>query len=61
MSDSMMNTDYIFDPAAADMQTGGMMDEVMIEAQGIKRCFRLGSGEDFYALKGIDMKVRPES
>ena len=33
------------------------MDEIMIEAHGIKRCFRLGSGEDFYALKGIDITV----
>ena len=33
------------------------MDDIMIEAKGIKRCFRLGSGEDFYALKGIDMQV----
>lgn len=33
------------------------MDEIIIEAHGIKRCFRLGSGEDFYALKGIDITV----
>ena len=33
------------------------MDEIMIEAHGIKRFFRLGSGEDFYALKGIDITV----
>ena len=31
--------------------------DIMIEARGVKRCFKLGSGEDFYALKGVDMKV----
>lgn len=30
---------------------------IMIEASGVTRCFRLGSGEDFYALKGIDIQV----
>jgi putative ABC transport system ATP-binding protein len=29
----------------------------MIEAKGITRCFKLGSGEDFYALKGIDLHI----
>lgn len=29
----------------------------MIEARNITRCFRLGSGDDFYALKGVDMTI----
>ncbi len=29
----------------------------MIKTNGITRCFTLGNGEDFYALKGIDMEV----
>lgn len=33
------------------------MSDIMIEAKNITRCFRLGSGEDFYALKGIDMSI----
>ena len=57
MSENEMNTEYIFDPSAGDMQADVTTDDIMIEARGIKRCFRLGSGEDFYALKGIDMVV----
>lgn len=52
MSDNEMNTEYIFDSAPVDN-----VSDVMIEAKGIKRCFRLGSGEDFYALKGIDIQI----
>lgn len=33
------------------------MDELMIQAKNIKRCFRLGDGTDFYALKGIDIAI----
>lgn len=29
----------------------------MIQARGIKRCFTVGDGEPFYALKGVDMDV----
>lgn len=57
MGENTNNTEYIFDPAAELKQGASVMDDIMIEARGIKRCFRLGSGEDFYALKGIDMQV----
>ncbi len=33
------------------------MDMNMIQARNIKRCFTLGSGEPFYALKGINIDV----
>ncbi|MGN0393897.1 MAG: ABC transporter ATP-binding protein [Coprococcus sp.] len=33
------------------------MDMNMIQARDIKRCFMLGSGEPFYALKGINIDV----
>ena len=52
MSDNEMNTEYIFDSAPAEN-----VSDIMIEAKGIKRCFKLGSGEDFYALKGIDIQI----
>lgn len=29
----------------------------MIQARGVKRCFTVGNGEPFYALKGVDMDV----
>ena len=29
----------------------------MITARGIKRCFTVGNGEPFYALKGIDLDI----
>ena len=57
MGENTNNTEYIFDPAAELKKGASVMDDIMIEAKGIKRCFRLGSGEDFYALKGIDMQV----
>ena len=57
MGENTNNTDYIFDPATELKKGASVMDDIMIEAKGIKRCFRLGSGEDFYALKGIDMQV----
>lgn len=52
MSDNEMNTEYIFESAPAEN-----VSDIMIEAKGIKRCFKLGSGEDFYALKGIDIQI----
>lgn len=33
------------------------MDMNMIQARNVKRCFTLGSGEPFYALKGINIDV----
>ena len=57
MGENTNNTEYIFDPAAELKKGASVMDDIMIEAKGIKRCFRLGSGEDFYALKGIDMQA----
>lgn len=33
------------------------MDNI-ITARNIKKCFRLGDGQDFYALKGVDIDVR---
>lgn len=33
------------------------MDNI-ITATNIKKCFRLGDGQDFYALKGVDIQVR---
>ena len=57
MGENTNNTEYIFDPATELKKGASVMDDIMIEAKGIKRCFRLGSGEDFYALKGIDMQV----
>ena len=50
MGENTNNTEYIFDPAAELKKGASVMDDIMIEAKGIKRCFRLGSGEDFYAL-----------
>lgn len=32
------------------------MDNIII-AENVKRCFRLGDGEDFYALKGVDIDI----
>lgn len=32
------------------------MDNI-ITARNVKRCFRLGDGEDFYALKGVDIDI----
>ncbi|MDE6025546.1 MAG: ABC transporter ATP-binding protein [Lachnospiraceae bacterium] len=33
------------------------MDNI-ITARNVKRCFRLGDGQDFYALKGVDIDIR---
>ncbi len=33
------------------------MDNI-ITARDVKRCFRLGDGQDFYALKGVDIDIR---
>ena len=31
--------------------------EIILSARGVKKCFRNGAGEDFYALKGIDIDI----
>ncbi len=33
------------------------MENIMIQAKNIKKCFTLGSGEPFYALKGINIDI----
>jgi len=36
-------------------------NDILLSARGIKKCFRTGSGEDFYALHGVDMDIPRQS
>lgn len=32
-------------------------NDIILSGHNVKRCFRNGSGEDFYALKGVDIRI----